>query len=85
VVNGAKARKEQGFTAVKMNGTGMFSACEQPVKYQRDFLCLESVAWIDSPTILEATVERVAAVRALGLDVGIDFHGASRIARANGY
>ncbi|CAE7226487.1 unnamed protein product [Rhizoctonia solani] len=56
VVNGAKARKEQGFTAVKMNGT-------------------ESVAWIDSPAALEATVERVAAVKALGLDVGIDFHG----------
>ncbi|KAL5637032.1 hypothetical protein ACGC1H_000865 [Rhizoctonia solani] len=56
VVNGAKTRKEQGFTAVKMNGT-------------------ESVAWIDSPAILEATVERVAAVKALGLDVGIDFHG----------
>ncbi|KAG8732707.1 hypothetical protein FRC11_011426 [Ceratobasidium sp. 423] len=56
VVNGAKARKEQGFTAVKMNGT-------------------ESVAWIDSPAVLQATVERVAAVKALGLDVGIDFHG----------
>ncbi|CAE6487216.1 unnamed protein product [Rhizoctonia solani] len=56
VVNGARARKEQGFTAVKMNGT-------------------ESVAWIDSPAVLEATIERVAAVKALGLDVGIDFHG----------
>lgn len=36
----------------------------------------ESIAWIDSPAVLEATVERVAAVKALGIDVGIDFHGA---------
>ncbi|KAI0316369.1 enolase C-terminal domain-like protein [Amylostereum chailletii] len=56
VLDGAKARKEQGFTAVKMNGT-------------------ESIAWIDSPSALDATVERVKAVRSLGLDVGVDFHG----------
>ncbi|KAG8745801.1 hypothetical protein FRC10_007063 [Ceratobasidium sp. 414] len=56
VITGAKARMEQGFTAVKMNGT-------------------ESIAWVDSPAVLEATVERVAAVKALGIDVGVDFHG----------
>ena len=39
------------------------------------FLYLESIAWVDSPAALEATVERVAAVKALGMDVGIDFHG----------
>ncbi|VDB91240.1 unnamed protein product [Peniophora sp. CBMAI 1063] len=56
VVEAARNRKEQGFTAVKMNGT-------------------ESVSWIDSPTVLEDTVQRVQAVRSLGLDVGVDFHG----------
>ncbi|KAL0576391.1 hypothetical protein V5O48_005580 [Marasmius crinis-equi] len=56
VVSAALARKEQGFTAVKMNGT-------------------DAVAWIDSPTTLEATVDRVKQVRATGVDVGVDFHG----------
>lgn len=56
VYEGAKARREQGFTAVKMNGT-------------------ESVAWIDSPTVLTDAVERVKSVRSLGMDVGVDFHG----------
>ncbi|KAF9010101.1 enolase C-terminal domain-like protein [Cyathus striatus] len=35
----------------------------------------EAVAWIDSPNILDDAVTRVKQVRALGLDVGIDFHG----------
>lgn len=56
VVEGAAARKEQGFTAVKMNGTG-------------------AIDWIDSPGLLTDTVDRVRDVRALGLDVGVDFHG----------
>ena len=34
-----------------------------------------AVDWIDSPTQLNDTVSRVRDVRALGLDVGIDFHG----------
>lgn len=50
------ARKAQGFTAVKMNGT-------------------EDVAWLDSPSALDACVERVKTVRATGLDAGVDFHG----------
>ncbi|EKM77413.1 hypothetical protein AGABI1DRAFT_122149 [Agaricus bisporus var. burnettii JB137-S8] len=56
VVLAAQHRKEQGFLAVKMNGT-------------------ESIGWIDSPSKLEESVNRVKDVRALGLDVGIDFHG----------
>ncbi|TFY74466.1 hypothetical protein EWM64_g9547 [Hericium alpestre] len=56
VYNGAQNRKEQGFTAVKMNGT-------------------ESIGWLDSPSLLADTVERVKTVRSLGLDVGVDFHG----------
>lgn len=31
--------------------------------------------WIDTPRLLEGAVERVKEVRALGLDVGVDFHG----------
>ncbi|KAG1862461.1 enolase C-terminal domain-like protein [Suillus tomentosus] len=52
----ARERKEQGFTAVKMNAT-------------------EALAWLDSPELLKGTVERVREVRALGMDVGVDFHG----------
>jgi len=52
----AQRRKDQGFTAVKMNA-------------------VESVAWIDSPTVLDTAVKRVQDIRALGLDVGVDFHG----------
>jgi galactonate dehydratase len=35
----------------------------------------EDVNWADSPSILEATVERLKTVKALGLDAGLDFHG----------
>ncbi|KAF8155964.1 enolase C-terminal domain-like protein [Crassisporium funariophilum] len=35
----------------------------------------ESMAWIDSPAMLEAAAERVKEVKKLGLDVGVDFHG----------
>ena len=56
VVAGAAARREQGFAAVKMNGT-------------------DGIGWIDSPALLEEAVARVRDVRALGIDVGVDFHG----------
>ncbi|KAI9371726.1 D-galactonate dehydratase [Aspergillus egyptiacus] len=65
----AQLRKEQGFHAVKMNGTG-------------------DTAWLDSPTVLHEVAERVQAVKALGMDVAVDFHGrvhrpmAKRLARA---
>ncbi len=35
----------------------------------------EDLGWLDSPQKLEECVERVKAVKALGLDVGVDFHG----------
>ncbi|KIJ61596.1 hypothetical protein HYDPIDRAFT_115755 [Hydnomerulius pinastri MD-312] len=35
----------------------------------------EALAWLDSPAHLTSTVERVREVRALGMDVGVDFHG----------
>lgn len=35
----------------------------------------EDVNWVDSPQILDATVERLKTVKALGLDAGLDFHG----------
>ena len=35
----------------------------------------EDVNWLDSPSILDSCVERLKTVKALGLDVGLDFHG----------
>lgn len=35
----------------------------------------EDVNWVDSPSVLDATVERLKTVKALGLDAGLDFHG----------
>lgn len=35
----------------------------------------EDVDWLDSPRALETSVERLKAVKALGLDAGLDFHG----------
>ncbi|KAK7051761.1 enolase C-terminal domain-like protein [Favolaschia claudopus] len=52
----AQARKDQGFTAVKMNA-------------------VESIGWLDSPSALEGTIDRVQQVKSIGLDVGLDFHG----------
>lgn len=61
VAEAARARRDQGFGAVKMNAT-------------------EDIGWLDGPRALDATVERLAAVQAEGLDVGLDFHG--RVHRA---
>ena len=35
----------------------------------------EDVGWLDSPSALDACIERVKTVRATGLDAGVDFHG----------
>lgn len=35
----------------------------------------EDVDWLDSPRALETSVERLKVVKALGMDVGLDFHG----------
>lgn len=35
----------------------------------------EGVDWLDSPRALETSVERLKVVKALGMDVGLDFHG----------
>ena len=35
----------------------------------------EDLGWLDSPKALDATLQRVAAVREIGMDVGLDFHG----------
>ena len=52
----ATRRRDQGFSAVKMNATAEF-----------DFLA--------APWLLDEVVERVRAVQAQGMDVGLDFHG----------
>ncbi|HTI68183.1 MAG TPA: galactonate dehydratase [Caulobacteraceae bacterium] len=53
---GAKARKAQGFNAVKMNAT-------------------PELGWLDRFSALDAVVSRVEAVKAAGMDCGLDFHG----------
>ncbi|KAL1413429.1 hypothetical protein Q8F55_001196 [Vanrija albida] len=35
----------------------------------------ESIGWLDSPHALDETVKRLAEVKSLGLDAGLDFHG----------
>ncbi|KAK5008679.1 hypothetical protein LTR28_003654 [Elasticomyces elasticus] len=35
----------------------------------------EEVNWLDSPSVLDATIERLKIVKSLGLDAGLDFHG----------
>lgn len=35
----------------------------------------EDVGWLDSPSALDSCVERVKAVKDLGMDAGVDFHG----------
>ena len=52
----ARARKAQGFRALKMNATSELN-------------------WVASPRDLDGVVERAAAVKAEGLEIGLDFHG----------
>lgn len=56
VAEAARARKAQGFRAVKMNATA-------------------ELGWLASPRDLDGVVQRAAAVKAEGLEVGLDFHG----------
>ncbi|KAI6387445.1 hypothetical protein MCOR32_000595 [Pyricularia oryzae] len=35
----------------------------------------EDANWVDSPAMLDSTVERLKVVKSLGLDAGLDFHG----------
>jgi galactonate dehydratase len=45
------------------------------LRYNKSESYAEALAWLDSPELLKGTVERVREVRALGMDVGVDFHG----------
>ncbi|TPG41072.1 galactonate dehydratase [Sphingomonas koreensis] len=56
VAEAARVRRDQGFDAVKMNGT-------------------EGMGWLDSPSLVDAAVERLALVKDIGIDVAVDFHG----------
>ena len=48
----------------------------------------EDVGWLDSPSVLKSSVERLKTVKALGMDAALDFHGrlhkpmAKQLARA---
>ena len=35
----------------------------------------EDLGWLDSPAALQACVDRVRAIKSLGMDVAVDFHG----------
>ena len=35
----------------------------------------EDVGWLDSPSVLQASVERLKTVKSLGMDAALDFHG----------
>jgi galactonate dehydratase len=35
----------------------------------------EDLGWLDSPSKLQDTIDRVKTVKALGMDAGVDFHG----------
>ncbi|KAK0254042.1 hypothetical protein LTS09_011060 [Friedmanniomyces endolithicus] len=35
----------------------------------------EDIGWLDSPSTLQASVERLKSVNALGMDAAVDFHG----------
>ncbi|MFL6744893.1 MAG: galactonate dehydratase, partial [Sphingomicrobium sp.] len=56
IAEAAEVRRNQGFTAVKMNATA-------------------ELDWIGTPKLFEEVVKRVQAAQALGVDVGLDFHG----------
>jgi galactonate dehydratase len=50
------------------------------VRLAQGFKCVkmnatEGIDWLDSPTAIRSCVERLKAVRDLGLEVGLDFHG----------
>jgi galactonate dehydratase len=56
IASAAKARRDQGFSAVKMNATA-------------------ELDWIGTPKLFDDVIERVQAAQAVGVDVGLDFHG----------
>ena len=41
------------------------------------------IGWLDSPAALDKAVANIAEVKALGLDVGVDFHGKKYFYGAN--
>src|ERR1044071_3680167 len=56
IADAAEVRRNQGFTAVKMNA---------PAELER----------IGTPSLFDEVVKRVEAAQALGMEVGLDFHG----------
>ncbi len=69
IAEAAEVRRNQGFTAVKMNATA-------------------ELEWMGTPKTFDEVAKRVEAAQALGMDVGLDFHGrvhrplAKQLARA---
>lgn len=75
VYNAAMERKSQGFTAVKMNATGLdfLHIVYDSAEYMN--IIADSIGWLDSPSVLTDAVARIQEVKRTGLDVGLDFHG----------
>ncbi|KAI7772966.1 mandelate racemase muconate lactonizing protein [Diaporthe eres] len=53
---------------------------EAKARKSQGFSCVkmnatEDLGWLDSPSVLDSCVERVKAVKELGMDAGVDFHG----------
>ncbi|KKY29988.1 putative mandelate racemase muconate lactonizing protein [Diaporthe ampelina] len=53
---------------------------EAKARKSQGFSCVkmnatEDMGWLDSPSVLDSCVERVKAVKDLGMDAGVDFHG----------
>jgi galactonate dehydratase len=82
VLEQAKARKAQGFTAVKMNAVESVSvttmttssSCTLEMRSVCWFVWYVHAAqlgWLDSPHALEATIQRVKDVKSIGIDVGL--------------
>jgi galactonate dehydratase len=79
----AKVRKEQGFTRVKMNVSHLHSlGARYPANIVGRRICMLiqcswykilmiQLGWLDSPHALDATVQRLAEVKSIGLDVGL--------------
>ena len=56
IAEAADLRRQQGFSAVKMNATA-------------------ELDWIGTPKLFDDVIKRVQAAQAVGMDVGLDFHG----------
>ncbi|KAK1808576.1 hypothetical protein LTR12_017070 [Friedmanniomyces endolithicus] len=76
IESAAKGRLAQGFKAIKMNATeDIVVLVQQRWSCRMQANVLSMPGWLDSPSTLQASVERLKSVKALGMDAAVDFHG----------